>query len=189
MCAYTMILDNDTTVPEGDIGWLDRFIAELEEHPDTACVGAVTNYANPPQHALTVPITYQSPWKDEQDGKVTREGIAENPPVPSFVSFAVLFRTAALQQIGQWDERYNPGNFEDTDYSVRVREAGMSIRVARSVYLHHEGHATFSEDLQRLLKVNGQKFFDKWGIGRLYDLGFVSPRQLAGALRASHAAN
>lgn len=173
---YLLILDNDTRVPDGDEGWLGRFVAELEAGGTrTACVGATTNFANPPQHILMSPQTYSADWKNEKEG---RGGNKANPPAPWFVSFAVLFRKEALRRCGAWDERYNPGNFEDTDYSVVVREAGYEIRVARSVYIHHDGHQTFRDDMARLMAENGQKFAAKWGIGRLFDLGFVPIEQM-----------
>ena len=177
---YVAVFDNDTRVPEGDTTWLARFVAELEQHPNTACVGATTNFANPPQHILVTPQTHTADWADEKAGKW---GIKENPPVVWFVSFAVLFHKATILHLGYWDERYNPGNYEDTDYAVRVRDAGMHIRVARSVYIHHEGHKTFSDDLQRLLQVNGEKFKEKWGLGKLYDMGFVQKAELMRSAR------
>ena len=176
--AYVLVLDNDTRIPQGDTGWLGRMVAELEQGgPKTACVGATTGFANPPQHILTAPQTYATDWQDGQ-----RRGLKANPPVVWFVSFAALFRKSVLREIGPWDEQYNPGNWEDTDYAVQLRTSGYEIRVARSVYIHHEGHQTFREDLRRLLQENRSKFHQKWGIGRLFDLGIVNREQLRQAL-------
>jgi GT2 family glycosyltransferase len=178
---FVLILDNDTEIPDGDSGWLTRMLAELQSSgPNTACVGATSSYVNPPQHILRVPQTYTADWSDEKTGK---SGLKENPPVGWFVSFAVLFRKSVLAQLGAWDDRYNPGNWEDTDYSVRVRLAGYEIRVARSVYIHHKGSQTFSDRLQTLLVTNGNKFRDKWSIGTLLDLGFISPKELSNAAK------
>lgn len=170
---YVMVLDNDTRVPHGDTTWLSRMIAELERYPDTACVGATTNYANPPQHIMACPQTYTADWGDEAKG-----GMKDNPPVVWFVSFACLLRKDAVRRVGLWDERYNPGNWEDTDYAVQLRQAGYQVRVAHSVYIHHDGHKTFSGKLKELLAVNGKKFREKWGLGLLYDMGFVTKAEL-----------
>lgn len=168
---YVLIFDNDIRVPEGDTGWLARMITELEEGgAKVAAVGASTNFANAPQHILTVPQTYTHKWESERSKK---GGIAENPAITTFVSFAVMLRKDAVRNAGLWDEQYNPGNYEDTDYSIVLRQAGYEIRVARSVYIHHDGHKTFGEDLQRLLTTNQAKFIGKWGPGRLFDLGLV----------------
>ena len=174
--AYVMVMDNDAAVPDGDRTWLFRFISELVEHPDTAVVGATTNFANPPQHILTAPATFERDWQEKGQGF----GRKENPPVPALVSFACLIRKEVIAQLGLWDERYDPGNFEDTDFAVTVRVAGYKVRVARSVYIHHEGHKTFSKDLKLLLARNREKFIQKWGAGRLMDLGLVKPEEVAG---------
>lgn len=172
---YALILDNDVLIPDGDLGWLARMITELEDGgPGTACVAATSGYSSPPQHILSVPQTYTADWNDE-DG---HGGYKDNLPVKWFISYCVLFRKTALKEIGSWDERYNPGNWEDTDYSVRVRLAGYQIRVARSVYVNHLGSKTFSDQLKRLLIENGEKFREKWSVGTLLDLGFISPQEL-----------
>ena len=167
---YIMIMDNDASVPDGDDGWLLRFMAELVEFDDTAVVGATTNFANPPQHILFSPMTYTADWQDEE---TRRAGEADNPEVVSLVSFTCLIRKEVIRSLGLWDTRYDPGNYEDTDFAATVRAAGMKVRVARSVYIHHEGHKTFSNDLKKLLKVNQLKFMKKWGVGRLEDMGFL----------------
>jgi len=178
--AYVLILDNDTVSPQGDTGWLGRMIAELEEGgPRCAAVGATTNFANPPQHILSCPQTYTHDWHDE---RTQREGVKANPPAPWFVSFAVLLRKSVLREVGLWDQRYNPGNYEDTDYSVALRTRGYEIRVARSVYIHHVGHQTFKDDLAELLATNYERFVEKWGAGRLMDLGLIDPELLKAAL-------
>jgi GT2 family glycosyltransferase len=178
---YTLILDNDVLIPDGDRAWLARMVEELEDGgPETACVGATSGYSNVPQHILSVPQTYQAAWGDEN-----RAGMKGNPPVKWFISYCVLFRKTVLAQLGAWDERYNPGNWEDTDYAVRVRLAGYQIRVARSVYVHHLGSKTFSEALQKLLIENGDKFRAKWSVGTLLDLGMVTPQELKDAAEAA----
>ena len=174
---YVLILDNDTEIPEGDTGWLSRFIAELTEFDDTACVGATSSFVNQPQHIRTAPNTYTGDWND---GK--RFGVKENPGVVWFVSFAVLFRKEVLASLGPWDERYNPGNWEDTDYAMTCRTNGYQVRVARSVYIHHRGHKTFGSDLNELMRRNQEKFVGKWGLGRLWDLGVIPGEAIKAAL-------
>ena len=121
-------------IPDGDTGWLDRMVYELEEYgPKTACVAATSDKVDVVQQVICVPPTFTADWKNEETG---RSGSKANPIVPSFVSFCVLFRKSVLRDVGPWDERYNPGNWEDTDYAVQVRRAGYEIRVARSVFIH-----------------------------------------------------
>jgi GT2 family glycosyltransferase len=175
---YILVLDNDTEIPAGDVTWLDRFVAELEENPRTAAIGATTNFAKGHQFALAAPTTYTADWKDDKSG-----GVKDNPEVAEFVSFAVLMRRDAVARVGFWDEQYNPGNYEDTDYAVQLRVNGWEIRVARSVYIHHHGHRTFGANLDALLQDNGMKFMQKWGPGHLWDLGLLPTKMLAQAVK------
>lgn len=177
---YILVLDNDTEIPAGDVTWLERFVREIDESPTVAAVGATTNFSKGRQHALAAPDTYTADWHDEKE---RRGGGKDNPEVADFVSFAVLMRRDVVAQVGFWDERYNPGNYEDTDYSVQLRLAGYEVRVARSVYIHHRGHSTFGEQLSDLLKENGVKFMQKWGPGHLWDLGLLPTASLAQAVR------
>lgn len=173
-----IIMDNDAYVPEGDTGWLDRWLAALQDAPpQTGAMGATSDMVNPPQQVLYAPDTYTA--KFENGEKVA-------PAAPQFVSFAVMIKRQVLAQCGLWDERYNPGNYEDTDYSITIRQAGWEIRVAQSVYMHHDGHQTFGTDLQPLLNANMQKMIEKWGIGRLADLKMI-PLSVARDYFAAHA--
>lgn len=170
---YIIVADNDIEVPAGDRTWLARMIREVEESPTCGAVGATTNFANPPQHVLSCGPTYTADWQDQKQGS---GGVKENPEAPWFVSFFVMLRKKVVRELGLWDPRYDPGNYEDTDYSMLMREAGWEIRVARSVYIHHHGHKTFGDKLAELLTTNQRKFVDKWGPGRLGDRGMLPPQ-------------
>lgn len=179
---YIAIMDNDTRVPDGDSTWLERFVGELEQGGESvACVGATSAKVNVPQHILAAPQTYTADWEDKDQ---SRGGVKDNPQAMWFVSFCVLFHARVLEELGMWDTRYDPGNYEDTDYAVQVREAGYEIRVARSVYIHHDCHATFGDQMTELMKTNGAKFTLKWGPGRLWDMGILPDATVVGMLRA-----
>ena len=182
---YVVVMDNDAEVPRGDLGWLDRFVKELEAYPNTAVVGATSGYVSGDQFILACPQTYTGDWKNE-DG--TRWGYKDNAPVRAFVSFCCLMRKDVVRQVGLWDERYNPGNYEDTDYAVQVRNAGYDIRVARSVYIHHRGHSTFGPKMTELMEANHLKFARKWGVGRLWDMGLEEDGVIQAVMQARRVA-
>lgn len=177
---YVVILDNDTAIPDGDVTWLERFISALEEDDKIACVGATTNYANWPQDILRAPFTYTAEWTDQHD---KRKGGKVNPEVPWFVSFGCLLRKQAIAYVGFFDERYNPGNWEDTDYAMQLRTQGWKVKVAQSVYIHHLGSQTFSDKWADLMRVNGERFHAKWGNGRLYDMGMLNRQEMLRVLQ------
>jgi GT2 family glycosyltransferase len=161
---FVIIMDNDAAPPPQDPNWLERWMACFKD-PSVGCAGAVTDYVSGGQHIEDCPETYMREFSRE-DGAQGSRGI---PRIPVVVSFAVMFRRSALEAIG-WlaDERFEPGNSEDTDLSLRVREAGWEVVVAQSVWIHHEGSQTFNKtDFEGLLEGNTEKLVEKYGIERL----------------------
>jgi len=153
---YILLLDNDTEIPDGDRYWLERFI-EYFDDPKVGAAGAVTDFCAGPQHIERLP--------DRAEGQPPHE-----PPV--LVSFAMMLRKTAVDQVLFFDERYEPGNFEDYDYCLQLREAGWKCVIADGVFIHHEGHATFKGmNLNNLLTQNMEKFRAKWTATKLDEMG------------------
>jgi GT2 family glycosyltransferase len=153
---YVLWLNNDVAVPEGDDGWLRRWGMHFDDSR-VGAVGAVT---------------------DRVFGFQRRDKVHPGNPAavsaPVLIGFATMVRKAAFKEIGFLDERYDPGNFEDFDYSVRLRRAGWELLVAEDVWLHHEMHATLHKlnvPLDALLETNRQKFVEKWGDATLREMG------------------
>lgn len=59
--------------------------------------------------------------------------------------FCVLFTKDLLHKAGLLDERFYPGGYEDYDYNARVRALGIPTHIARDVYIHHWGSASFGQ--------------------------------------------
>jgi cellulose synthase/poly-beta-1,6-N-acetylglucosamine synthase-like glycosyltransferase len=56
---------------------------------------------------------------------------------------AFALRRDTLQRVGYLDEHFFPGYYEDTDYCIRVREAGLRIRyVPAATVIHHVSTST-----------------------------------------------
>lgn len=75
-----------------------------------------------------------------------------------------------------WDERYEPGQCEDIDISLRISMAGYDLQVARDVYIHHEGSKSFGEQgkpLSPLIQENQKKMLEKWGPTILEAVGLI----------------
>jgi len=159
---YLVFLNNDTVVTEG---WLSGLVGwALHDWPEVGLVGAVTNYASPPQQ---VPV----PYKDLSgvDGFAARrrsEFAKQALRVDRLTGFCLLVRSEVLERIGGFDERYGLGFFDDDDLCVRAREAGFRLLVAQNVFIHHFGSRTFTSmgiDCERQLKENFYQFKAKWG--------------------------
>ena len=184
-----LILDNDTRIPKGDTGWLERWVHHFDNE-EIGAAGAVTDCVLGPQDISVVPRTHT--MAVERDGKAA----TQTGPifVPWLTSFACMYRKKALlsmpasrhgteeiagmvradgtlnqlredwQEAHLWDERFNPGGWEGIDVSVRMGTRGWKLTVARDVYIHHRGSATFNKgDFEGLLQVNREKGREKWG--------------------------
>jgi GT2 family glycosyltransferase len=72
-----------------------------------------------------------------------------------------------LDRIGGFDTRFEIGNLEDDDYSLRARLAGFRLWVADDSYVHHFGHKTFAltgEDYDALMLANVTRYVAKWDL-------------------------
>lgn len=168
---YILLLDNDTEIPSGDYDWLARWLKYFEDEK-VGAAGAVSDYVSGVQYVESVPDRFQRDFKTVEEGVLKAEGVKDPQPAPLLVSFAMMLRKSAVEKVGLFDERYEPGNYEDYDYSIRLRDSGYSLVVADSVWIHHKGSQTFGKmGFQGLLQTNGQKFMDKWGVDKLRQMG------------------
>lgn len=164
---YIVLLDNDTEIPKGDKTWLERFLAPMLGNDLVGAVGAVSNYVTGHQHCELLPDIFQKAWADKGN-----EGMDEMPAFPFLVSFAMALRKTAVKTCGLFDERFEPGNAEDYDYTLRLLEKGLYATIAPSVWIHHKGSQTFQRfDFPQLIKTNMDKLVNKWGQEKLAALG------------------
>lgn len=178
---FVLILDNDTEIPAGDSEWLERFIGYFDDET-VGAAGAVTDYVAGLQQAEQAPDTYTKDW--QEDG---RGGVKSPPDVPVLVSFAMMLRKSAIQEVGLFDEVFEPGMAEDYDYTIRMRRAGYKCVVAKSVWVHHVGSQTFGKmqpGFNALLQVAYEKLIDKWGEEALAEMGLEVRRETAEAVPA-----
>jgi GT2 family glycosyltransferase/predicted Zn-dependent protease len=158
---YVVFLNNDTVVPAG---WLDGLVAWATHYwPHVGLVGAVSNYAPPPQlvaadyAALDGLAAFAARRAQEYARRAVR--------VERLSGFCLLARRAVLEQVGGFDERFGLGFFDDV-LCVRAREAGFHLLVALDVFVHHFGSRTFAGlglDCRRQLQENFARFQAKWG--------------------------
>ena len=163
---FILLLDNDTEIPRGDTGWLDRFLSYFDD-PEVGAVGAVSDYVSGLQQAEAAPDTYNKDWTEGQ-----RSGVKDPPAAPVLVSFAMMIRKAAIEKVGLFDERFEPGMGEDYDIVLRLRQAGWKCIVGKSVWVKHVGSQTFGKmGFNEILQASYRKLIDKYGIDGLAELG------------------
>lgn len=81
--------------------------------------------------------------------------------------FCVVIRREVFDAIGELDEGFFPGSFEDDDFCERAKCAGFTLSVARHIYVHHFGSGSFSTlpmpERIRISDTNRNRFEEKYG--------------------------
>ncbi|MCI8530764.1 MAG: glycosyltransferase [Lachnospiraceae bacterium] len=154
------LLNSDTLVPEHALFWLQMGLYETER---AGACGSMSNYCPNYQNIEEMGITcvnYQEYAK--------RHPVSVANPYEKktwLVGFSLLLKRKALDEIGLLDERFSPGNFEDTDLGYRLAEAGYLQLLCRNSFVFHYGSRSFGRRKQqftRLMESNQQKFAEKW---------------------------
>lgn len=158
---YVVLLNNDTIVTPG---WLEGMIACAEEDPAIGIVGPMSNYVSGPQQVSDV--SYQDlPALYEYARSFHERYRGRRIPLDRIVGFCMLIKRAVISRIGSLDERFGIGNFEDDDYCLRAKHAGLRLVVAADVFIHHFGGRTFigeGIDFEAAMIRGREVFMDKW---------------------------
>lgn len=158
---FIVLLNNDTVVPPG---WLSRLLRHLDD-PQIGMVGPVTNFVG---NEAKIEVPY-SAWR-QMEIFAHEHNWANNllvADIHMLAMFCVAMRREVFDQVGQLDERFGVGMFEDDDYSVRVKQAGYRLICAADVFVHHFGQAAFgklikSGDYDRIFEENQRLYEAKW---------------------------
>jgi SAM-dependent methyltransferase len=80
--------------------------------------------------------------------------------------FCVAMSRVVFEQVGELDESFGVGYFEDDDYCRRVRDRGYELRFARDAFVHHWHSASFRllsrETHHAIVERNRKVYQAKW---------------------------
>jgi GT2 family glycosyltransferase len=170
---HIVLLNNDTLVPKG---WLTALLRLLEECPEVGLVGPVSNSVGNEQRVEL------SGLNEENYENISAEYVGRHQgvwfPTEKLGFFCVAMRRSLPQKIGYLDERFGVGMFEDDDYCVRTKRAGLTLAVAEDCFVYHKGSVSFkklaSADYRALFERNRTYFFQKHNLEwTLTDLAFA----------------
>jgi GT2 family glycosyltransferase len=84
----------------------------------------------------------------------------------SCTGFCMLIKQEVIEKIGDFDEIYGMGNFEDTDFSFRAKSLGYKCVRAKGAYVLHQEKASFKRlrNWNKSFKKNQKIFWRRWGI-------------------------
>jgi O-antigen biosynthesis protein len=120
-------------------GFFEAINGRLKEHPKTLISGKV--------------YTETTGW-NEFDGKI----------FPYAEGFVLATTKEGWEELGYFDVRYAPNDFEDVDLSTTALEKGYELWSLSPEVVMHLGGKTigYGEDRQKGTRINQQKFREKW---------------------------
>ncbi len=160
-----VLLNNDALATPG---WLTGLMGALGREPGVGIVGPRSNWVSDDQ--ILVNVTYsEAPSADLDDfaSRRAREHAGKGCEVTRVSGLCMAIARSVVDAIGGFDTRFEVGNMEDDDYTLRARLAGFRLWVADDAYVHHFGHKTFAaieEDYHSLLAGNAMRYAMKWGL-------------------------
>lgn len=163
-----LLLNNDVVVTKN---WLENMLLALNSDEKIGAVSCVTNSCS---YNQAIPTEYHT--LDQMH--IFAENFNLHNPLKweerlKLVGFCLLIKKNVINKIGLLDERFTPGNYEDDDYSIRIRQAGFKLLLCKDTFIHHYGSVSFrgrGQDLkyQQLLNKNKLRFTKKWGFDATY---------------------
>ena len=162
-----LFLDNDVVLPNST-EWLTILWQDLQADPDVAIVGPMLVFADYPEivQAAGIGLTDRG-----RVGYLHRGDPVEMVPAMSIQvgispSTCWLLRTEAQRSIGLFAEEFDPVQYEDVDFCVRLRLEGWKIICDRSVKIAHIENVTTrnlpDHPFGRLTVRNAMRFREKW---------------------------
>ncbi len=156
-----ILLNSDTIAPSGMIS---RLAQHFKDMPALGMLGPVTNAAGNEQ---AIYISEKSIADIISQGLAYANSGEANLLETYRMDFhCVAIARRAIEQVGLLDEAFGRGYYEDFDYSLRVKKAGLSLRVAEDVFIYHRGSASFKKmpkETRELLKRNKRLILSKHG--------------------------
>ncbi len=118
---YVMFLNDDVYIPRSSSNWLRNMARVLETYKEAGAIGPSSNVVMGQQNIFSPPFVqcFQAQF---------------------LIGFCILFRRAALDDIGGVDDTL-PGG-DDFDYSIRLRKKNWKMIVMKDTFVYHHGFQT-----------------------------------------------
>ncbi len=160
---YLILLNVDVMVTPG---WIERLLRHLRKDTSIGLICPVTNFvAN--EAKINVDYTNFDEMRrfamclaTKQKGRLVNLDVA--------ALFCTAISRDLWQRIGELDEGFGMGMFEDDDFSMRVLKVGRRVVAAEDCFVHHFGQGSFSklpsEQYDQIFDANRRRFEEKWKV-------------------------
>ena len=150
---YLCVMNNDTIATAG---WLEEMIKVMEANPQIGILNPSSNTSG------------QYPGEKSIDDYALglKEFTGQIQELYACRGFCFLMRREVVEKVGLFDEIFDMGYFEETDYCTRAQKALFLVARAKGAYVYHKESATFKQlgkEKEVLFNKNEMIFFKKWG--------------------------
>jgi GT2 family glycosyltransferase/transposase-like protein len=160
---YIVFLNADTLVTSG---WLEILIRHHRRDAAIGLLTAVTNFAG---NEIKVNVDYVNQAEMEQFAShLNWAYFGKSFDVAVAPLYCALMPKKAWKIVGELDESFGIGMFEDDDLSMRVRKAGYRVVAAEDCFIHHFGQGSFSkltsDHYDHTFEKNRRLYEQKWSM-------------------------
>ncbi len=159
---YVCLMNNDVLMTKG---WLSKMIRIAESYPQIGIVNPQSN-----NFGVFPPKNMDIDRFAQTLEKYGTDFVEFN----TCIGFCMLIKREVIEKIGFLSTEFAPIFFEDTDFSMRAKEAGYLCVGALAAYVWHHEHKAVSKmkEKEEIFRRNRKKFEKKWG--RFLRIAFIS---------------
>lgn len=150
-------------------GMLGRLVEHFARDELLGMIGPVTNAAGNEQCIYTKAGNMED--KIKEGLLYAASGGHETLSAYRLDFFCVAIPRRVFEQVGELDENFGRGYYEDHDYSLRVKVAGYRLGVAEDSFVYHRGSSSFGRipgETKALLKRNKRLVIRKHGADAIF---------------------
>ncbi len=160
---WVILLNSDTIVPPKAIS---KLIQAGEQNAKLAIVGPLSNAASwqsvprliGPDGTFQVNVLPRGFTPQDMDAICEQAALPVVQFVPLVNGFCLAIRTAALSEIGFFDEdRFPVGYGEEDDLCLRAADAGFACGIATNTFIFHSKSASFTPERRKGYVAEGLK--------------------------------
>ncbi len=149
---YLAFINMDT---QAEPDWLDPLVTMLEENPDVGLATSKLLLIDEPDRINTcgndihlAGFAYLRGWQERASA------LGWPADVASVSGAAFMISRALFEELGGFDEMFNPAYVEDTDLSMRARLLGYRCRYVPQSVIYHDYVARFSPEKYYMIERN-----------------------------------